>query len=369
LLRSNKTTRSAKSGLSRRSKRGACGSSRELALEPVVSKTIFTLNARGNVFLDLMRDSFSVKSGRMFELIQGMRAETEAILLRKGITYARLKTALVPNTDRREIALVFDTTHIKELWYGARIFERIIPLFPKDSNHCVLHGDYFGEPEHRRELYEVFAESVRPVRNVAFSNPQQFFIVYINNLSDMMFDAFRGGLESYEPYIGYADATYASRFNVLISLMLGQAFLKHRNIVIMGHEDDRSNDEDVNILGCAFQKSGIIVRSLQSMYYSLLLEYKIQRPVFARHESDSEFCINAIHPRPLPLNRMNIRLDPAKHGYLTTQKAGSLKRLGLLDQDADALKAMIADRIHSNYIYNMTYDEQHQTSKFDTCSK
>ena len=58
-----------------------------------MGKTIFTLNGRGNIFLDLMRDSFSVKSGRMFELIQDMRAETEAILLKKGIPYARLKTA------------------------------------------------------------------------------------------------------------------------------------------------------------------------------------------------------------------------------------------------------------------------------------
>jgi hypothetical protein len=67
----------------------------------------------------------------------------------------------------------------------------------------------------------------------------------------------------------------------------------------------------------------------------------------------------------MPLDRMNIRLDPAKHGYLTREKADSLKRLDLLDKDADAVKAMIADRIHSNYIYNMSYDEAHGTSKFD----
>jgi hypothetical protein len=67
----------------------------------------------------------------------------------------------------------------------------------------------------------------------------------------------------------------------------------------------------------------------------------------------------------MPLDRMNIRLDPAKHGYLTREKADSLKRLDLLDKDADVVKAMIADRIHSNYIYNMSYDEAHGTSKFD----
>ena len=128
--------------------------------------------------------------------------------------------------------------------------------------------------------------------------------------------------------------------------MLGNAFLKHRNIVLIGHPDDCDNDDDVNVVGYPFEKNGFTIRSLQSMYYSLFLEYKIQRPVFDRHETDSEFSINAIHPRPMPLDRMKIRLDPAKHGYLTTQKANSLKRIGLLDKGADDLKAMIADRIH-----------------------
>jgi hypothetical protein len=211
----------------------------------------------------------------------------------------------------------------------------------------------------------VFADSVRPVRDVAFRYLEAFFIVYINNLSDDMFHTLQTGLEQYEPYVGHADTTYASKFRVFISTMLSNACLKHRDIVIMGHEDDRDNNEDVNVVGYPFEKNGFTVRSVQSMYYSLFLEYKIQRPVFDRYESDSEFSINAIHPRPMPLDRMKIRLDTAKHGYLTTQKADSLKRIGLLDKGADNLKAMIADRIHSNYIYNMTYDKQHGTSKFN----
>ena len=317
----------------------------------MASKTIFTLNARSNIFLDSMRDHFKIPSSRIFNLIREMFADTEAILLRKGIDYGHLKTALVPSTNRREIALIFDTTRVEGTWYGGQIFERIIPLLSKDSNHCILAGDYIGDSEHRRQLYEVFAENVRPVRDVAFRYPEQFFIVYINNLSDSMFRTLQTGLEQYEPYVGHADTTYASKFNVLISMMLCNVCLKHRDIVIMGHSDDLENNEDVNAVGYPFDKSGFIIRSLQSMYYGLFLEYKIQRPVFDKYESDSEFSINAIHPRPMPLDRMRIRLDLAKHGYLTMQKADSLKRIGLLDKGADDLKAVIADRIHSNYIY------------------
>jgi hypothetical protein len=328
-------------------------------------KTIFTLNARSNASLGATRDHFNIQSGRMFNLLQEMFADTEVILRRKGIQYEQLKTALVPSSNRREIALIFDSTRINGTWYGRQIFEQVIPLLSKDSNHCILQGDYIGESEHRRQLYEVFAEHVQPVRDVEFRYPEQFFIVYINNLSDSMFRTLKTSLDQYEPYIGHADATYSSKFNLLISAMLGNVCLKHRDIVIMGHEDDRDNNEDVNLASYPFEDNGFTVRSLQSMYYSLFLEYKIQRPVFDKYESDSEFSINAIHPRPTPLNQMKTRIDPAKHGYLTTKKGDSLKRIGLIDKGADDLKAMIANRIHSNYIYNMTYDKQHGTSKFD----
>lgn len=328
--------------------------------------TIFTLNARGNLFLALVRDELGVKSDRMFEQIQGTFAETVAILASKNIKYENLKSALVPSTSRREIALVFDSGRVNETWYGCRIFEQILPLLSKDSNHCILAGDYIGESEHRRSLYDVFAENVQPVRDIEFGHPEQFFIVYINNLSDGMFEGLCRGLQPYDAFVGYADATHACGFSILLSTMLPNAFLKHRDIVIMGHEDDRSNKEDVNMPGYPFEENGFKVRSLQSLHHGLFLEYKIQRPIFEGYdEDDSEFSINAIHPRPLPLDRMSIRVDPQKYGYLTTQKADSLKRIGLLDKDAEALKTMIADRIHSNYIYNMTYDKAHNTSKFD----
>ena len=330
------------------------------------TNTIFTLNARGNFFLALVRDEFGVKSDRMFEQIQGAFADTVAILASKNIKYENLKSALVPSTNRREIALVFDSGRVKETWYSCRVFEQILPLLSKDSNHCILAGDYIGESEHRGSLYDAFAESVRPVRDIKFGHPEQFFIVYINNLSGGMFDGLCRGLQPYDAFVGYADATHAGGFSILLSAMLPNAFLKHRDIVIMGHEDDRSSKEDVNMLGYPFEENGFKVRSLQSLDRGLFLEYKIQRPIFAGYdEDDSEFSINAIHPRPLPLNQMSIRVDPQKYVYLTTQKADSLKRIGLLDKEAEALKTMIADRIHSNYIYNMTYDKAHNTSKFD----
>ena len=88
----------------------------------MASKTIFTLNARSNALLSVTRDELKSQPSRMFDLIQEMLADIEAILLRKGIDYRELKTALVPSTNRREIALIFDSTLVKATWYGGQIF-------------------------------------------------------------------------------------------------------------------------------------------------------------------------------------------------------------------------------------------------------
>jgi hypothetical protein len=55
-------------------------------------------------------------------------------------------------------------------------------------------------------FYDAFAESVQPVRDIEFGHPEQFFIVYINNLSDGMFDGLCRALKPYDAFVGYADA-------------------------------------------------------------------------------------------------------------------------------------------------------------------
>ncbi len=110
---------------------------------------------------------------------------------------------------------------------------------------------------------------------------------------------------------------------------------------------------------------GYTCRSLQEMYFGVLLSYKIERPVFEGFQVDSEFSINAVHPNPLPISDFEVRIDESKFGYLSTKKAGTLKRMGLFSGDLTELKSLIADKRSSNYIYNMTHNDQHNITKFD----
>lgn len=107
-------------------------------------RPIHTLNAHGNVLLEVTRDYFKISPAAMFREIQRLRKETEEALALKGIRYADLKTALVPDRQRKEMALVFDRNAIEKSWYGLAVFRKLIPLSDRNSNHSVLVGDYIG---------------------------------------------------------------------------------------------------------------------------------------------------------------------------------------------------------------------------------
>jgi hypothetical protein len=120
------------------------------------SKSIHTLNGRDNVTLEIMRDIFQLSPARMQREIREMRHKLEQVLAKKGVQYAELRSALVPDNVRREMALVFDTTEIKSSWYGLDVFERIIPLLSKEGNHSILSGDYLDRPGHGDSLFAAF---------------------------------------------------------------------------------------------------------------------------------------------------------------------------------------------------------------------
>lgn len=222
------------------------------------------------------------------------------------------------------MALVFDTLVIDNSWYGLEVFRRLIPLFSRDSNHSVLAGDYIDTGAGQELLFEAIQSAVTLTRHVDYRHSSQFYIIYINNQTDRMVRRFHEGLCGWAGYVGYADTTYSSPFKTLLSTMLVNAFIKHRKTIIQGHEDDRPNEEDVNMSSYPFEEHGYTCHSVQSQLEGTLLSYKIERPVFPGFESDTEFSLNAISPNPQPLDGFAIEVEEAKLEYVKTAKAGSL---------------------------------------------
>ena len=341
-----------------------------MPIEAAMTRTdilpIHTVNARGNIFLEVVRATSKLDAAAMLREIQLLRREVESVLAAKGISYDELRPALVPNQKRREIALVFDSRLIGDGWYGRPIFENYMPLFNATGSHSVLVGDYGAlNDEHEPLLAEAFCESLVPVRDVSYQHSSHFFIVYINNLSDDMFERFDSGLRSFDAYVGFADMTYGSRFKFLLSTMLANGFLKHNRIIIQGHEDDRPNTEDTNLSLMPFEKFGYTCRSLVSYLQGPLLTYKIERPVFDHHDIDTEMALNSVNANPLPLGDFDIDVDEAKADYIRKHNGPAMARAGLDRISTDDLRSLIASKIKASYIYRLEYRAALDLTKFN----
>lgn len=105
---------------------------------------IHTFKSRGNAMLQIVRDDGSFSPQQMRGDIQYMLTKTINILASKGIQYGELRKSLTPQSNRQEVALVFDTSNMTETWYGLPIHRRVLPLLHRKSSQ-----NQFG----RRRLY------------------------------------------------------------------------------------------------------------------------------------------------------------------------------------------------------------------------
>jgi hypothetical protein len=326
---------------------------------------IHTLDARGNSFLEVIRDHYGVKPHAMLAEIQRMRSDLVEALATKRVSYDQLRTALVPDRQKVEVALVFDTSKISEGWYGNAIFKRFLPLMDKRSNHSVLFGDYIGDESQKEVLYNIFCDHVTPVREINYQHHSQFCIIYVNNLSQSACDSMIQSLCSYDAFCGFSITTFDSQFKTMLSLMLVHLFLKNGKYIIQGHEDDVSNDQNCNMCGYAFEENGYTCLSVQSYLFGVFLSYKIESAVYSGFEADREMSLNAVSASVLNLDDFDIEIESAKMEYLRKHKSGSLENAGLSDFSKNEFENLIKRKIRSNYIYNMSYIEEHDVTKFN----
>lgn len=323
---------------------------------------IHTLNARGHIMLQVMRDHFGLKPAQVRREIQGMHTAAIDILAKKGIDYVRLRSGLTPTLNRREAAFIFDSTAIESSWYGMEVMRQVLPLLEPESTQSLLCGDLLGDDQYL--IYEILFESLELARSFTFKHGTLLFAVYLNNMSEGTLQRMHASLASFPAYLGYIPADYSTRAKTYLSTCLVNVFLKNGRKVILGHEDDRPNHENINMPGYPFEDFGYKILSLQESYFGIFLSFKIERPVFSGFEVDSEMALNAISDSVLDIRDFRVDIHPAKHGYLLSEKGGKLHKAQLADFDRDALERTIEEKLAGNYLYNMTFLEEHDVKKF-----
>ena len=141
--------------------------------------TIYTIDARDNILLEVMKSHLGLDENRIYIEINNSLKYLISVLKNKGINYKDLKSALVPS-EKKEIAFVFDTNKIESDWYGLPVMSSIIPLLEENSSLSILVGDYIGSNKIAKRLYSEFIENINTTKEVDYSHHSQFYIVYLS---------------------------------------------------------------------------------------------------------------------------------------------------------------------------------------------
>jgi len=326
-------------------------------------RTIYTLDARENIFLEVTKEYHSLDDKVMHNEINDMFSQLIEILVSKNIKYSDLKSCLIPKNDKKEIGLVFDTTQIESSSYADAVFSKLLPMLQEESKHSILCGDYIGDNSIQNELFFRFYSEIIQVNKFDYKHSSQFYIIYINNLSNNAFDNLRSKLKEYQPFSGFFDLTNQSFIKSYLSTILVNNCIKIENKILLGHEDDRDNSENINLVGYPYEESGYNIFSLQGIYFGVFLSYKIEREVYKGFESDIDFSLNSISPIISKIK--TIEIEDEKFDYLLEYKSGKMKKASLISSSKEELIELIKKKINSNYIYNMTNLKSYNTFKFD----
>lgn len=328
-----------------------------------VSRPIWTLDARDNIYLEVVTEYFKMTNSQSRDLIQYTHRELLAILARKRVDYNALRAALTPSTKRLEYAFIFDSAKVDYWHYGIGIAEHVLPLLDKRTTCSILTGDLLGLDQSTR--LQLVLNYARPDKRTQISGRVEPYCIYINNLTDRMAQSLIAGLDKYPPFIACIPATYSSPVKDYISSTVGWSYVKTGRTMICAHEDDVSNEEDVNNPDWPLSSHGYRAISIQETYANLFLSYKIERRVLAGLESDTEFALLSISESPIPLQGLRIDVSEAKLDYLRSAKEGNMKLAGLNSLTGSQLAELISSKISQNYIYNLRFLNEHEVSLFN----
>lgn len=325
---------------------------------------IFTLDGRDNVLLPLMLDTFDLSDQDCAEMVDGMLSELKKKLLLKNIQYENLKPALIPvHKGRMETAFLFDTSLMEEPWYGNVVFHHLLPSFHKESTYSILDGDLIAKNIPLSVSKEIIFEHLVQFHFTRFQHPSQYYVVYINNLTESQRNEMLEALREQIFFVGYVDTTFSSRLKTLLAYSLTHRGIKHRDLILLPHEDDRDDGENINHCGYPFEEHGFSVRSIGEMYFTLFLSYKIEA-AFA-DPMDLSYSINSIYANVSSVFQLPVFVSEEKLLYLKERKTAVMERIGVIELSAEQLSRLIEERIKKGYFYNLEYLEAYQVPKFN----
>ncbi|MFY9810294.1 hypothetical protein [Aquabacterium sp.] len=316
---------------------------------------IHTLNARGNLLFAAIREHYKWTDDRTFREIQRTHSDFLEILSEKGISYDELRNALTPQTNKHEAAFLFDEHRCNpERIPGVDAVDAVFKRLPAKTTHSILGGELVGD-DHDQLARRLLKDKAVIVQDLNFKHPAFCFVVYVNNLSTEALAAVHEGLKSHSGYLGYMPCTYASLTKTFVTMHLINFGVRHKNIMILGHEDDRPNTENHNLHMHDYTALGLKIRSVQLMYFGIFLSYKPEQMLLKDSDDDLEIAVRAMSKEVAPFSDFTVVIEDKKFEYLTTEKGGKLALAGLSHLTKAKLEVAVRDKMRSSYLYSLDW--------------
>lgn len=322
------------------------------------NKKIHMLNARNNIIMTVIN---KVNKGlNIFEEINNEFTIFLDMLENKGIEYSKLSRALIPSRDedKYEYAFVFNSTYFndKTMFYGEKIMNKILSIINKESTQSILAGDYIKiQGVNENSLRNLFLEKIEYINKCDYLHNNEYYIVYINNITKKQLNDMIGDLKNESYFVGVMNLKYTSGIKQYLSYILCQICIKYKNKVILPHFIDRDDKENYKEQGYAYKENGFDIISINQMYYELFLAYKIPNGI--KDEEDLKFSYNLLTYITPKYEKIKVIIDERKLKYLMTKKTDDMKTLGLLNVTKEELEKKILINIYNNYIYNIEKNE------------
>ncbi len=168
------------------------------------------------------------------------------ILKKNGVEYSKLKNALVPNLDKREIILAIKQDNPN---FGYKAFEQIYKFLKLENSHAIVYGylaynDFSGD---RLKMFKFFEQEMDEIISMDIMNTQEFFLIYINNLEYSQIRKLVYRFINLGLLIGYKQASVNSRMKTTVSEFSQYEIQCDGNIIKPYPEGDGFDSDDGDI--------------------------------------------------------------------------------------------------------------------------
>ena len=256
---------------------------------------IFTFDSRNNISWNVMKDYICLDNKQMHNEIQTTFNDLITILKKNKINYEELRSILTPSQDKQEICFVYDSLKTSNSsYYGYEILQGLLPELLQCEKLSVFYGDIIVNSRESNVQIKHFLQEKLPEYD--FSNFQlsnQYFVVYVNNLSKNDLSHINLAQKKCPSYVGYIDMTFPNYLKDILSVCIGVGFIKIKNkICIPTPGDDLTNPQ--GYVCCTFDENKYTLIGIDDLLFDSFLSYKIQRSFYKYDETDQLFGLATV---------------------------------------------------------------------------